>query len=91
MKRYTFDLGNSNGPPHGGAIGLCACVHAKSPEQALEILRERLMLLAHDGELAHELNGDDAEYITVYINGNAISTADIDDVEDIMGERGPIA
>ena len=71
---YLFSVGNSN----DGPIGMCARVIASSREEALEILCDRLEEVNCCSEL---MEGE--EYIEVYFNPNAITTADIDEEDDI--------
>lgn len=71
MRDYHFDLGNST----DGPLGLCAVVRASSPEQALEMLRERLP------ETVEIATG--SEYVHVYINTDHMRITDIDKDEDV--------
>lgn len=70
MKSFHFSLGDSS----KGPIGFCARVKAATPEDAAEILRDRI------GDHATIRTGD--EYIEVYFNADAISAADIDEVDE---------
>lgn len=86
MKRFTFSFGNSN----TGPVGYCASIVAETPEQAVELLKKQI-----PGEW--EVNGnpdeegfDGLRYIQVYFNVDAITVADIDDVED-LDETAPAA
>ena len=78
QKSYHFDLGNSS----TGPIGFCACVTADSPKQALAALKDALpndlQLSMAWGDVARGV-----EYMTVYINPDAITVDDIDEVNDL--------
>lgn len=73
MRSYHFSLGNSS----EGPIGYCARVQANSKAEAVEKLQ-----LFIDGiyEVIEERPADDIEYLGIYLNGDAISTNDIDKV-----------
>ena len=72
VKSYHFCLGNSN----DGPVGYCARVDATSKEEAVELLKARLP----DSVMVQDSGGD--EYIEVYLNNEAITTSDIDEVDD---------
>jgi len=76
MKRFHFDLGNSN----TGPVGLSAVVYADTPEAAVAILRENLL----DQVKADTEDGDAVAYAHVYVNPDNITIADIDEAEDGM-------
>lgn len=76
MTSYHFNCGNST----DGHIGFCASIRAKSPEEAVKILKAAL---PHEQEL-NLCDGDresGVEYITVYFNDAAITKEHIDDVD----------
>ena len=78
IKSYHFSLGDSS----TGPIGFCARILAPSPERALELLREALPEELPADELAdHSV----VEYIRVYLNQDAISVLDIDEVDMVIG------
>lgn len=80
-QEHHFDLGDSN----TGPIGFCAVITADSPEEALEILKEKLPeeLMAVD---ASELPGE-KDYIQVYFNSEAITLKDNDFSDDLDDEE----
>ena len=71
-KSYHFCLGNST----EGPVGYCARVDATSKEEAVELLKARLP----NSVLVSDSFGD--EYIEVYLNIEAITKSDIDEVDD---------
>ena len=74
MRSYHFDLGNSS----KGPVGFCARVTANSKVEALNILRQAIDI--EDGLHVRPPYGlEGVEYIRVYFNSEAVSTADIDD------------
>ena len=63
-----------------GIPRLCARITAKTPEEALRLLRTALP----DDEVSlPTVSHGDGDYINVYINYAAISTDDIDDATDV--------
>jgi hypothetical protein len=72
VKSYHFCLGNST----EGPVGFCARVNATSEEEAVELLKAKLP----DSVFVQNYSGD--EYIEVYLNSEAITTSDIDEVDD---------
>ena len=72
VKSYHFCLGNSN----DGPVGYCARVDATSKEEAVELLKAKLP----DSVMVpcYGVN----EYIEVYLNIEAITKSDIDEVDD---------
>lgn len=72
MPKYHFSIGNSS----EGAIGLSARVTGSSREDALATLLDSL-------QEAHDISPDDpfVDYINVYINHEAITVEDINEVE----------
>lgn len=79
MPRYHFSLGNST----DGPVGFCARVSANSKEEAVKILQE-----AMPQELPQELETlgiigqrPSIEYFSIYLNPNAITVNDIDEVD----------
>jgi hypothetical protein len=72
VKSYHFCLGNST----EGPVGFCARVNATSEEEAVELLKGKLP----DSVMVQGSGGD--EYIEVYLNNEAITTSDIDEVDD---------
>jgi hypothetical protein len=84
MKSYHFDLGNST----SGPVGYCARITASSEEEAVQrlqqIIREQS---AFDNEGEFEVwageDGSRDEYLTLYLNPDVITTADIDDEENM--------
>lgn len=84
MNSYHFDLGNSS----TGPVGFCARVIAASPEEALEKLKASLPEAQEvwlDGH--NPPSGAIIEYVTVYLNPDALTVADIDTVEEVIGAR----
>ena len=78
-KSYHFDLGNSN----TGPIGYCARVWASSEDEAVAILKENIAIT-----VAISDGGDERiEYIEGYINLDAITKADIDEIRDETGRE----
>ena len=75
MTEYHFDLGNST----HGPIGMCAKVRASSKEKALAILQASLP----DEIEVPFLSDEEIVYVQVYISANNITTADIDDEEEV--------
>jgi hypothetical protein len=82
LKSYHFDFGDSS----NGPIGYCARVWAHSKREAVELLREALPLEVNvsplDGEGSVYDNESGIEYITVYLNDEAVTEKSIDDWED---------
>ena len=77
VQSYHFSLGNSN----EGPVGYCARVDATSEEEAVELLKARLPeSVMAQGSGGNEYLGN--EYIEVYLNIEAITTSDIDEVDD---------
>ena len=72
VKSYHFCLGNST----EGPVGCCARVNATSEEEAVELLMAKLP----DSVMVQGYGG--SEYIEVYLNNEAITKADIDEVDD---------
>lgn len=72
MPEYHFSCGNST----DGPIGFCAVVKADTKEQALEKLRAALPQTIE--EVTDEEHG--VEYCSIYINPNAVTVQDIDEV-----------
>ncbi len=72
LKSYHFCLGNST----EGPVGCCARVNATSEEEAVELLKAKLP----DSVIVQNYSGN--EYIEVYLNNEAITTSDIDEVDD---------
>ena len=72
VQSYHFCLGNST----VGPVGYCARVDATSKEEAVELLKARLP----DSVMVSDSFGD--EYIEVYLNIEAITKSDIDEVDD---------
>ena len=74
---YHFCLGNST----EGPVGCCARVNATSEEEAVELLKARLPdSVMVQGSGGNEYLGN--EYIEVYLNIEAITKSDIDEVDD---------
>lgn len=73
MPTYLFDLGNSS----EGPVGYCARVRAASPAEAAAIMREAM----HD---RREIERPDHRFesVDVYFNPEAITEADITEVDD---------
>ena len=69
---YHFCLGNST----EGPVGCCARVNATSEEEAVELLKAKL-----PGSVMVQGFGGN-EYIEVYLNIEAITKSDIDEVDD---------
>ena len=67
MKRYHFSLGNSK----DGPIGYCAAVRAESQEEAVEILKQALLV----GKVF--IDHPAVEHVEVYLNADAVTTDDI--------------
>jgi hypothetical protein len=80
IKYYHFDCGNS----FEGPVGFCGGVYAKSPERALELLREAMLDDADicDDSLSKTKRGEGVDYIRAYFNPDAVTTADIDTIDD---------
>jgi hypothetical protein len=77
MPKYYFSIGNST----SGPVEFCALVEAAMPEEAVD----RLKRVLPDELTADDRWGDKTssnEYICVYLNADAITTDDIDFVED---------
>lgn len=72
VKSYHFCLGNST----EGPVGYCARIDATSKEEAVELLKAKL-----PGSVMVQGYGGN-EYIEVYLNIEAITTSDIDEVND---------
>ena len=72
VKSYHFCLGNST----EGPVGCCARVNATSEEEAVELLKAKLP----DSVIVQNYSGN--EYIEVYLNIEAITTSDIDEVDN---------
>lgn len=68
MKRYHFSLGNSK----EGPIGYCAAVQAESEKQALEILKQALLV-----EIKVFIDHPAVEHVEVYLNPAVVTTDDI--------------
>ena len=77
-KIHHFSVGNSS----TGPIGFCADVRATSPDEATERLREALqhVLEVHLRSIADF--PDHVEYLNVYINPDAVTASNIDEVKD---------
>lgn len=73
MPSYHFDVGDSS----TGPIGFCARVTAASKATALARLREEL---PQEVEVRRGIEGESIEYILVYLNGEAVTIDDIDEV-----------
>ena len=80
---YHFSVGNST----EGHIGLCAVVIADTPEQAVERLKESM---AEDLDAAWD-HSEHVQYSTVYLNPEAFTVDDIDDVIPHEPESSPSA
>lgn len=84
LKKYHFDLGDSN----EGPVGFCASVYAYSKTEALRLLCQALPE-AEDVRLApdHESDGrrPGVDYISFYTNDAYIRTEDINFEEKING------
>lgn len=78
LKSFHFDVGDST----KGPIGLCARVLAHTEEEAVEILKAAMPDEVELKTFCEEENKPRIEYLNLYINPNAFSTKDIDDVED---------
>lgn len=76
---YHFNLGNST----FGPIGFCARVVAQSKETALAKLTARLPESVRVRPYWDDKHYK-GEYIEIYINAGAITTADIDEFEDYL-------
>lgn len=68
MKRYHFSLGNSK----DGPIGYCAAVRAESKEEAVEILKQALLV-----EIKVFIEHPAVEHVEVYLNPAVVTTDDI--------------
>jgi hypothetical protein len=80
LKTYHFDVGDSS----EGPVGFCARVYATSKKEALAILKD-VVSSNNDVELTHNLissQQQSVEYLNVYLNADAITLADIDEVDD---------
>ena len=79
LKSYHFDVGDST----DGPIGFCARVRAASKNEAVGILKD-VVGANCDIELTRNLISSQAsqiEYMNVYLNADALSAADIDEVD----------
>ena len=80
MPSYHFDCGNST----EGPIGLCASVTADTPEEALTQL-QNFLAACQEVSLTKHAAVDDApglNYCNVYIEGENITLAHIDEEDD---------
>lgn len=71
MKTYKIDTGNSN----TGTCGFVAYVEAKSPEQALRILREDV------GREGYKVLRSDAVELLVYLNPDNVKIEEVEEEE----------
>lgn len=78
---YHFSVGNST----TGHVGLCAVVIADTPEQAVERLKESM---AEDLDAAWD-HSEYVQYSTVYLNSEAFTVNDIDEVIPHEPESSP--
>ena len=77
-RSYHFSLGNSS----DGPVGFCARITATSKKEAVERLKEALpedISVDLDSAAGGKLG---VGYIQVYINPDAITAKDIDEVDD---------
>ena len=72
---YLFSMGNST----KGTIGFCVRVKATSKEQALATIKESLHDYAQDQMIA-DIQISGLEYCTIYVNPDAITLDDIEEV-----------
>jgi hypothetical protein len=89
VKSYHFSLGNSA----DGPVGFCASVTARTPEEAVEILKEHIeteVALVNEHSL-HRSRWGAVEYARAYVNPEAITTADIDSEEDLPEAPVPVS
>lgn len=82
LKSFHFDAGDST----KGPIGLCARVLATSKEEAVQILKAAMPDEVELKTFCTEETKPRVEYLNVYINQNAFSAKDIDDVEECEEE-----
>ena len=84
LKSFHFDVGDST----KGPIGLCARVWAKDEAEAVEILKAATPGEVELKTFCTEEQKPRVEYLNVYINPNAFSVKDIDDVSEEEGDDG---
>lgn len=77
MHSYHFSIGGDHGEHR---VGFCARVDAKTPEEAVAILKVR-MDYEYEVSKRSEL-WDEGEYLVFYPNVDAINADDIDMVDD---------
>lgn len=80
LRSFHFSLGDSS----EGAIGMCARVRARSRREAVSLLK-RALSTGESGEyslLADDDRDRQVEYCNAYVNPDAISVKDIDEVND---------
>lgn len=86
LKSYHFNLGNSS----NGPIGFCARVWATSRAAAVKQLRAWIEEGNNEAEVVVHKEPLESphsiEYVTVYFNPTAVSTKDIDEVDDVKPE-----
>lgn len=79
LRRYHFDIGDST----KGPIGFSGAVHASSLEEALKVFKEHLPTeLTVRSVLVKDIGDTLFEYAEAYINPDAITVNDIDEVTD---------
>lgn len=87
LKSYHFSLGQSR----PGPIGYCARVIARSEKRAIEILKaalpDEVKVVDDLSDDVERVDGEGIEYIRVYLNDEAITKADIDEVNEIVDEH----
>ena len=76
MPSYHFSLGNSS----KGPVGFCLRIIADNPEEAVDKLIDR-MPTEIEVDLGDGLEQE--EYMTVYLNLDAVTTKDIDEVNTV--------
>jgi len=77
MKSYHFSLGDSS----DGPIGYCARITAATKEDAVARLQE--ILHASTGTCWEvEIHSTKDEYVAIYLNSDAVSVANIDEVNE---------
>jgi len=81
MNSYHFSLGNST----DGAIGFCARINARNLDHALRELQHRLDKHTINREVELILSKD--EYVTIYLNPDAVSVEDITSWSDPDGRE----
>ncbi len=84
MRRFTFDLGDSN----SGPVGFTAAVWAPSAERAVELLRQHLPAshpaddyLDGDDRSSGAEQGEGVEFIAAYFNEEHVRVEDAEEDE----------